>query len=198
MKVSVKHEQILEAAIKRLSHFGVHKTTFTEIADDVQLSKQALMYYYHDKATLVASVGERIAAEYLEEVRLLVSKDQELADFFTELVDMRHRFFGKYHMLFLQLKTEGFGSSEVEKMRAVSQEAEEKLLAHKIEKAVADGDIAPVDVLQTVKLLLETMLALAQKVIHTCPVLSDNDFKTLADKQKRVVRLMINGLRRQS
>lgn len=196
MKVTVKHEQILKAAIKRLSHFGVHKTTFTEIAEDVQLSKQALMYYYHDKASLVASVGEKIAAEYLEEVQQLVNSDKEVVDFFTELVDMRHRFFGKYHMLFVQLKTEGFGGSEVEKIRAVSQEAEEKLLVHKIEKAVANGEIVHVDALQTVRLIMETMLALSQVVVHTCPVLSDNDFKRLARKQKQVLCLMINGLRR--
>lgn len=197
MKVNVKYEQILEAAIKRLSHFGVHKTTFTEIADDVQLSKQALMYYYHDKASLVKSVGEKIAAEYLQEVQQLVDNGKPLIDFFTELVDMRHRFFGKYHMLFVQLKTEGLGGrSEVEKVRKVSLEAEEKLLVQQIEKAVENGEIAPVDALQTVKLLLETMLALAQVVVHTCPVLSDSDFKTLARKQKQVVRLMINGLRR--
>ncbi len=41
-EVNDKLDAIIEAAIRRFSHFGIQKTNMTEIADDVALSKQAL------------------------------------------------------------------------------------------------------------------------------------------------------------
>lgn len=197
MKENIKQEQILEAAIKRLSHFGVHKTTLTEIADDLNLTKQALVYYYHDKASLVASVGQKIASEFLQEVEKLMDNDKPVADAFADLIEMRHKFFGKYYMLFVQMKTDGLGrSAEFEKVRKDSQEAEAHLLAEKLNRAVALGEIASVNALQTVKLLLETITALAQSSYNNCPVPTEIDFSSLATKQKKVVRMMLNGLRK--
>ena len=44
MKVAndIKKGQIVEAALRRFSHFGIAKTTFTEVAEDLGISKQVL------------------------------------------------------------------------------------------------------------------------------------------------------------
>jgi TetR/AcrR family transcriptional regulator len=199
VKENAKQEQILEAAIKRLSHFGVHKTTFTEIADDLNLTKQALMYYYHDKAALVTSVGQKIASEYLQAVEKLVESERPIAEVFAHLIDMRHQFFEKYSMLFVQMKTDILGrSSDFEQVRIDAQEAEAQLLSQKLKRAIAAGEITDVDTLQTVKLILEMLTALSQSTYLHCAIPSAIDFRSLADKQKQVVHMMINGLRRQS
>jgi len=66
-----RHETIIEAAIKRFAHFGVSKTTLTEIANDVSLSKASLYYYFPDKLNLYAAVLKKITqtsatADYAE------------------------------------------------------------------------------------------------------------------------------------
>ena len=68
MKVdgNIKLDHILEAAIKRFSHFGVNKTTMTEIADDLAISKPALFYYFQDKNSLIAAVAEKLRDEFLD------------------------------------------------------------------------------------------------------------------------------------
>ena len=66
MKVEshVKQEQIVEAAIRRFSHFGIAKTTLTEIADDLTITKQVLSYYFPDKQRLVEAVSVKLAMDY--------------------------------------------------------------------------------------------------------------------------------------
>ncbi|HEU4470022.1 MAG TPA: TetR family transcriptional regulator, partial [Flavisolibacter sp.] len=61
----MKQEHIVEAAIRRFSHFGIAKTTMTEIADDLSLSKQSLFYYFPDKQSLVLAVREKLTENYL-------------------------------------------------------------------------------------------------------------------------------------
>nr|WP_294905973.1 TetR/AcrR family transcriptional regulator [uncultured Lacibacter sp.] len=196
MKSAVKQEQILEAAIRRLSHFGVNKTTLTEIADDLSISKQALMYYYHDKASLVTSVLDKIAGDYIGEVKKLIAKKLSLNELFTGLVDMRHSFFGKYHMLFIQMKTDGFtrSSLEIEETRKQAEAAEREALADRLQLEIEKGLVREVDVKQTVQLMLDTMAAFAYSMQFTCPIPTEDQFQQLFTKQKNAVLLMINGI----
>ncbi|WP_164972735.1 TetR/AcrR family transcriptional regulator [Lacibacter luteus] len=196
MKGAVKQEQILEAAIRRLSHFGVHKTTLTEIADDLSISKQALMYYYHDKASLVTSVLEKIAGDYIVEVKKLMAKNLSLNHLFTGLVDMRHSFFGRYHMLFIQMKTDGFtrSSSEIEATRKQAEQAERIALAERLKSEITQGTIREIDTDTTVQLMLDTMAAFAYSMQFTCPIPTEDQLQQLFDRQKNAVLLMINGI----
>ncbi|MFY7839557.1 MAG: TetR/AcrR family transcriptional regulator [Lacibacter sp.] len=196
MKGAVKQEQILEAAIRRLSHFGVHKTTLTEIADDLSISKQALMYYYHDKASLVTSVLEKIAGDYTGEVKKLAAKNLSLNELFTGLVDMRHSFFGKYHMLFIQMKTDGFtrSSSEIEATRKQAEAAEREALANRLQIEIEKGVVREINVKQTVQLMLDTMAAFAYSMQFTCPMPTEDQLQQLFERQKNAVLLMINGI----
>lgn len=56
-----KQEAIITAAIKRFAHFGVTKTTMSEIAADLSFSKASLYYYFPDKLNLFAAVLQHIA-----------------------------------------------------------------------------------------------------------------------------------------
>src|SRR5688572_23662273 len=55
-----KQEAIITAAIKRFAHFGVSKTTMSEIAADLAISKASLYYYFPDKLNLYAAVLQTI------------------------------------------------------------------------------------------------------------------------------------------
>jgi len=55
MSQDQKREAIIEAALKRFAHFGVAKTTMTEIGNDLAISKASLYYYFPDKINLYAA-----------------------------------------------------------------------------------------------------------------------------------------------
>lgn len=63
MSQDKKRDAIIEAALKRFAHFGVAKTTMTEIGNDLAISKASLYYYFPDKINLYAAVLKSIAAD---------------------------------------------------------------------------------------------------------------------------------------
>ena len=74
VEANVKQELIVDAAIRRFSHFGIAKTTLTEVAEDMAVSKQALSYYFADKQSLVNAVIEKITIEYGDRLRTEMGK----------------------------------------------------------------------------------------------------------------------------
>jgi AcrR family transcriptional regulator len=75
-----KTKEILLAAQKRFGKFGYQKTTMSEIAEDLNLSKASLYYYYPDKESLFRAVFEMERKEFLEQLheKILQSDDPEL------------------------------------------------------------------------------------------------------------------------
>ena len=63
-ETQVKQEQIVEAALRRFSHFGITKTTVTEVADDLAVTKQVLSYYFPDKQSLVEAAIDKLSSNY--------------------------------------------------------------------------------------------------------------------------------------
>jgi AcrR family transcriptional regulator len=56
---------ILSAAQKRFALYGVDKTTMREIAEDLNISKGALYYYFSDKEHLIKAVVEKEQDEFM-------------------------------------------------------------------------------------------------------------------------------------
>lgn len=196
MNLTVKQEQILDAAIRRLSHFGVNKTTLTEIADDLQMTKQALMYHYHDKQQLIASVTAKISREYIETLNEILDKAIPARAAFLSLIDMRLHFFSKYHLLFIQLNTADLiREPEIEAIRNETKTAETDLLAKRIELSVGKGEIRPNNAFETVSLILEAITSMAICMGKQCPPPDQAEIDSLINKQKALVELMFDGLK---
>jgi len=196
MNLTVKQEQILDAAIRRLSHFGVNKTTLTEIADDLQMTKQALMYHYHDKQQLIASVTAKISREYIETLNEILDKAISARAAFLSLIDMRLHFFSKYHLLFIQLNTADLiREPEIEAIRNETKTAETDLLAKRIELSVGKREIRPNNAFETVSLILEAITSMAICIGKQCPPPDQAEIDILINKQKALVELMFDGLK---
>jgi AcrR family transcriptional regulator len=63
-----KEQLIIEAAQNRFGILGVEKTSMQEIADDLNLSKASLYYYFPDKESLYKSVIEKEQNEFLKRI----------------------------------------------------------------------------------------------------------------------------------
>ena len=101
-EISDKHELILDAAIRRFSHFGIQKTNMTEIADDVAMSKQSLSYYFPDKLFLVVAVVKQIVDSYLNDLEQKCKEATTLEEALLMYSEIKKTFFERYYMLYVQ------------------------------------------------------------------------------------------------
>lgn len=193
-----RQEHILEAAIRRFSHFGIHKTTLTEVADDLSISKQALHYYFADKQSLIAAVQDKITTDYLNGIAKTLEAAGSTENALVKLIDVKKDFFEKYFMLASQFRgTDSNCINADKKIEEVKQkliEEEKGLLAALFQKGIASGELKTLDTVKTAGLLLDTITAFTY-CISAKSLPEPKDFKDLYRKQKEVMQLFYNGLK---
>ena len=103
-KQDLRREVIIEAAIKRFAHFGVGKTTMTEIGNDLSLSKASLYYYFPDKLSLYAAVLRTITQQTEKKDDEWLQKESDPKKAILLFLDMRTDFIIKYHNILEYLR----------------------------------------------------------------------------------------------
>lgn len=88
-----KIQVILDAARKRFAHYGLSKTTMTEIAGDVGMSKAALYYYFTDKDRLFIAVLKKDIAEFESAVQHIIDKPSKASYKLKKYAAIRSEFF---------------------------------------------------------------------------------------------------------
>lgn len=196
-EISDKHELILEAAIRRFSHFGIQKTNMTEIADDVSMSKQSLSYYFPDKQFLVVAVVKQIIDNYLKELELKCNEASSVEEALLMYSEIKKSFFERYYMLYVQYYDADLklGKSEIANVRQEVRDRELEIISSLMKKGIEKGEIKSVDVTKTSSLVLDTIAAFecSVKVEKTIP--EHADFLAMITKQKQVLHLLITGLK---
>lgn len=190
-----KQTQIVEAAIRRFSHFGIQKTTLSEIADDLSISKQALSYYYPDKQSIVAAAEDKILDDYKRELGKALSEASSVKSALLSLLRTKKSFFEKYYMLACQGDGIEFfaGKGVIDSRRTLKQE-EIKMLSPVLEKGVKSGELKPLDSVYTSQLLLDTLYAF-RKCMQDKPVPNASSFHKVFGRQLEVTELFYNGLK---
>ena len=196
-EVNDKHDAIIEAAIRRFSHFGIQKTNMTEIADDVAISKQALAYYFPDKQSLVKAVGEQIIKQYLQQVEISFQSSPTIEVALIQLCDIKKTFFERYYMLYLQTSSADFktGHPELVHFKEQVRIKELQIVATLLQKGLAAGEISSLDIDKTSALIVDTLRAFecAVKLEKVFP--DHQDFQEMISKQKDMLHLLVNGLK---
>ncbi|HAL51791.1 MAG TPA: TetR/AcrR family transcriptional regulator, partial [Sphingobacterium sp.] len=96
----VKRIKILEAATRRFSHFGMAKTTMSEIAKDLNFSKALLYYYFPDKNSLYSAVFEYVIDKMIEDIEEVIDKGGDFEEIMMYSIDMRVKIINQYYNLF--------------------------------------------------------------------------------------------------
>ena len=199
-EVNDKQEAIIDAAIKRFSHFGVNKTNMTEIADDVAISKQALAYYFADKPSLIHAVTTKILNDYLQQIENAFTAANSVEEALLALIQVKKTFFECYYMLYLQnrsieIKT---GHTEIQNIKADLRKKEQQILVNLLNAGVQKGEINVADVSKTSYLLLDALSAFecAVKVEKVLP--NHQDFMEMIEKQREMIHLLMHGLKNAS
>ncbi len=196
MSEGVKQEHIVEAAIRRFSYYGVHKTTLTEIAEDLALSKQALAYYFHDKQSLVNEVGNKIASEYMDSLQTEVSSAASTEDGLFKLLEVKRDFFQKYFMLAIQAKSQELaGSHQLTEIQKKLKGEELLTISGLMKRGMISNELGPLNEQETALLILDTLHALSFCVKERIIFQDEQLITELFEKQKAVLGLFYHGLK---
>src|SRR5690606_8523108 len=111
-----KKEHIVQAALKRFSHYGFNKTTMSEIAIDLNITKANLYYYYPDKNALINDVLAYISVEiFTQQHEVLIQYNSDIVDILCKLLEVRANFLKDYYVLHINenlewIKGQGIGT----------------------------------------------------------------------------------------
>ncbi|RYY40455.1 MAG: TetR family transcriptional regulator [Chitinophagaceae bacterium] len=193
MKEPVQKERILEAARKRFAHFGSAKTTLTEIADDLSLSKQALHHYFPDKQSIIRAVTTQLLEQYMEALEAALAQSSSVFAALMALVDVRNRFGRPNHLFFAQLESDGqWFNRDARAMLLGMARRERRLLEGRLAQGIASGELRLEDPRATARIVLETLTAIG-RTARNCPP-DETLFETRERQQRELVTLIYNGL----
>lgn len=194
----VKQEHILDAAIKRFSYFGVNKTTLTEIADDLSISKPSLFYYFHDKNSLIEAVAEKIINECLQSFETTLDSSDSVEEGLLSFIEVKREYFKKYFLLAIQgnnnLDVSNVSSSLTE-IYLKAREKTEALISSLLDKGIEQEVFKPTDTKRTSVLLLDTLSAFEYCMKGRKTIPEVKDINEMFDKQKEVLQMFLNGLK---
>jgi TetR/AcrR family transcriptional regulator len=193
-----KQQAIIEAAIKRFAHFGVAKTTMTEIATDLSLSKASLYYYFPDKLSLYAAVITTITEEGAAEDDSAIAKEKDPFRAIEFFLERRTEFIIKYHNLLEYLKTFSPSSipAELQPVFAQLRKRELQRLTDIIGKGLASGLFKIKDAKKTAELFFDFLEGFRKSFLLNSPNLfpDKKQFGAILKKETEFARIFFNGL----
>lgn len=197
MVAESKKKQILGAAIKRFSHFGINKTTMNEVAEDIHMSKANLYYYFPDKTALVGSIIEFILEESEHLVNDIMEKESATLDTLYQFLDVKFQLFEKYYMLFYNLTETANIVAEIgeEVVRRVFDREVANIRAV-FKRGISKGELVTFDVQASSELYVSMMRGLAM-YCGSCssnPLLNKDSMQKIVEKQKMATAHFINGI----
>lgn len=192
-----KKTQIIKAAIRRFSHFGIAKTTMSEIAEDTHLSKANLYYYFPDKISLIEEIAEVILAQTNLEVEEIFSKVTEVEQRLLALSDFKFQYFKKYQLLVQDLHDAHGADPRMQALGEKMFEKERERIALVFEEGIRTGQLVTMDVHASSNLYVSIQRGLM--VFH---IITSNSFRVIDEAllqsvhilQKQATHVFVNGI----
>ncbi|PST84384.1 TetR/AcrR family transcriptional regulator [Pedobacter yulinensis] len=189
---------ILEAALKRFAHFGLAKTTMTDIAKDLSLSKALLYYYFPDKISLYVSVIDHIMHTVSNEIKKAVKKADNCADAIMVLIEKRQAFIQKYHNLleYGTLIKNDIPQDLFEKFNK-AKEFEVNYLSELFRKGSESGEFRTEDPVLNAEILTDALFGIRFNVTSSRHTMfaANEDFKKVFRKERQLASVFIRGLK---
>lgn len=190
-----KSEQIVQAAVKRLAHFGIQKTTLSEIAEDVGVTKQALHYYFTDKQALINAVLSHISDSYLQTLAKQLDSAGDFEEVLIQLVETRYKYFRNYYMVIAELlSTDTPRTPELAIQKEDMRKKEQDVLYHHFKKAVSHHEVKPANGEEIITLVQDIIDAIFHAAHFSFTIQDDEQVKQVIHKQKRVIHLLYRGM----
>lgn len=195
---SDKTELIIETAQRRFGIYGVEKTSMREIANDLNLSKASLYYYFPDKESLYKAVIEKEQHEFITDVSDKLLSIRHPEKILLEYVSIRLIYFRKLLNL-SRMRYEAFSDlrpafrTSLESFR----EKEEEIIIKILDKGVSSGIFAKMNSSKAASLFLDILKGLRMSVVtdKTTLIIENDEFEKLLEKTLDFTRIFIKGIK---
>lgn len=192
-----RKDQIIETALKRFSHFGFHKTTMNEIADDLRITKANLYYYYPDKSTLILdSICKLCNDIHQGEKALIMSYSGDLMHTMNAVLDLRADFMRRYYVLHINENLDWIKGIDITQAMKEFQAVEINLLKELLLMAIDREKLILDDVGKAAETFVEIQKGLS--IVHTISdvitgIPSDSNVDKIVDSQRRAIKLIFEA-----
>jgi AcrR family transcriptional regulator len=192
-----KREEIIRAAQHRFGIYGIKKTSMTEIAHDLNMSKGLLYYYFPDKAHIYKSVVEKEILEFENKVTAEMRKHKNPSEQLMKYVRLRVTYFRSLLNL-SQLRLEemqGFSSLMEDILKSV-REFEKGVIIDILKRGNNSGLFSIKDPEEIAELLLDTLRGIRIARIRDKKLfyLDQEEYDFLMRRSEVLMELLIHGL----
>jgi len=189
---------IIEASQKRFGLFGIEKTSMREIADDLNLSKASLYYYFPDKESLYKAVVEKEQAEFLSNISDRISSINEPEQLLQEYAGIRLSYFRTLLNL-SRLRLEAYSDLKPGFRETLEnfKGKEKEIIKEIFKKGISGGIFFIDDVDQTASLYLDLLKGLRATLVNEKKKLfiEQEEFDRLLEKTIAFTNFFIRGLK---
>jgi len=193
-----KVQLIIEASQRRFGIYGLEKTSMREIADDLNLSKASLYYYFPDKESLYKAVVEKEQVEFISSISERISSFNEPEQLLLEYANARLSYFRTLLNL-SRLRLESYsGIKPVFRETILKFKEKEKEIVRRIfEKGITSGVFFIKDTDQTASLFLDLLKGLRIAVVNEKKMLfiEPDEYDLLLDKTIAFTNIFIRGIK---
>lgn len=198
-----KREHILEAALKRFSHFGPSKTTMDEIAQDAEMSKGLLYYYFPDKEAICLAVVKRIVEGSYAILNSKMESPMKTSDLLELYLKLKEENYIRYqHILGMHQSNAKSTTSMLPSVLHIFREGEIDFMSRLIARGIKNGEISSdVDPLLVSGTLFDAMYGLrvlwAKEGCAQFGQICKGDIKVLTKRMRLLLTVFFNGLKKQ-
>lgn len=195
-----KRTQIIEAATRRFAHFGLAKTTMSEIAQDLSFSKALLYYYFPDKNALYAAVLEYVINQSFEEIEADLPHITDCQEAIMFTLSKRNEFITRYYnLLEHSISVLQQIPDEMACVMSDSKDKEIELISGILQKGVDTGQLQVENVRETSEIMLFALAGMRFSILKDLNGIlfpSKEEFDTILNMQKKMAIIFLNGLRK--
>ena len=193
-----KRRLIINAALLRFAHYGLAKTTMTDIAKDISFSKALLYYYFPDKLSLYVSVIEQLMHTISKDILKSVEKTSTSTEGILMLLQKRQGYMEKYYNLMEFNKIIGPDLPDDLFDKFFQARAFElKIIASLLQKGVERGEFVIDNIELITEIFVDALAGIHFNILNRgkmiCP--SQDQFKQIFVKEKVMARIFLAGLK---
>ncbi len=188
---------IIEAALKRFAHYGLSKTTMSEIAKDISLSKALLYYYFPDKLSLYVSTMAFLMHKMSREIVKSIDKTSTAKDAVLKLLQKRQSYIQKYYNLFESSQTIGNDLPDDLFEKFDKAKAFEKIIINSLfTRGVASGELQIEDPNLATDIFIDAIAGIHFNILAKDKNIfpAKDQFKTIFYKEKVFAEIFMAGV----
>ena len=188
---------IIEAALKRFAHYGLSKTTMSEIAKDISLSKALLYYYFPDKISLYVSTMEYLMQKISRETVKSIDKASTSREAVLKLLQKRQSYIQKYYNLFESSLTIGSDLPDDLYDKFSKAKAFEKIIINSLlTRGIANKELVMDDPKLTTEIFIDAISGIHFNILAKDKSIfpGKDQFKEIFYKEKIFADIFLAGL----